>query len=309
MPVCTICAAKTGCNTSCNFCFSTYTNAILTISSMVKTTQQFPIATTIRWILLIAIALTDVFTVTNPSLSFIIFLLPITFAALHSGMLFGKKHTLVMFAIIIIVSFIAEYIGVHTGQLFGAYYYNPSAQVNGFLWGGVPPLVTFSYISMGYVCYIMARTILGTLGKMAGAALVGVPVLAAMLMTMWDMSFDPITSYVHHIYTWYEGGAYFGVPFRNFTGWFIESLVFFGLITLYLQLFAKPKDYLAKPGKLFLFEVVFLMAANAFGTIAHEFNHPSTVQQSMALIALFGMGIPIVIATIRILQAKQIQPK
>ena len=55
-----------------------------------------------------------------------------------------------IFGIIILVSFTAEYLGVHTGRVFGPYYYNPSAKVNGFLWAGVPPLVTFSYISMGY---------------------------------------------------------------------------------------------------------------------------------------------------------------
>jgi ATP-dependent Lon protease len=70
-----------------------------------------------------------------------------------------------MFATIILVSFAAEYIGVHTGKLFGLYYYNPSSTVNGFLWGGVPPLVTFSYISMGYVCYVIARIIFNAHGK------------------------------------------------------------------------------------------------------------------------------------------------
>jgi putative membrane protein len=258
----------------------------------------------IRWLLLILVAITGVYTVHNPALAFLIFLLPVTWALLHSLELFGKRHTLVVFGIIVVVSFIAEYIGVHTGKLFGPYYYNPSHDVNGFLWGGVPPLVTFSYISIGYSSYVVARIILGTPGKIKGAALIGVPVLAAMLTTMWDMSFDPIASYVHKIYTWYEGGAYFGVPFRNFTGWFLESMVFFGLATLYLQTAAKTRDFMKKPGRLFLGEAVFLMAANAFGTVSREFHDPTAVQQSMALIALFGMGIPIVIATFRLLEKR-----
>lgn len=260
--------------------------------------------TQIRWLILILIAITGVFVVHNPTLSFLVFLLPITWALLHSFALFGKRHTLVIFAIIMAVSFAAEYIGVHGGWLFGPYFYNPSHEVNGFLWGGVPPLVTFSYISMGYSAYLVARIILGTPGKMKGAALVGVPLLAAMLMTLWDMSFDPIASYVHKIYDWYEGGAYFGVPFRNFTGWFLESAVFFGLITVYLQAVAKVKDFMKKPGRLFLGEAVFLMAANAFGTISRQFHDPTAVQQSMALIALFGMGVPIVIAAFRLLEKR-----
>jgi len=120
-------------------------------------------------------------------------------------------------------------------------------------------------------------------------------------MTMWDMSFDPIASYVNKIYTWYEGGAYFGVPFRNFTGWFLESLIFFLIIGLYLNFFTKAKDYLAKPNRLFLAEVIFLVAANAFGTLSHEFNSPTMIQQSMAIVALFGLGMPVVIASFRLL--------
>ncbi len=258
----------------------------------------------IRWTILLTILVTSIWTVHNPALAFIIFLLPPIWALLHGFELFGKRHTLVVFAIIMTVSFVAEYFGVHTGKVFGPYFYNPDHAVNGFLWGGVPPLVTFSYISIGYSSYLVARIILGFPGKIKGAALIGIPILASMLTTMWDMSFDPIASYVHKIYTWYDGGAYFGVPFRNLTGWFMESLVFFGLATLYLQTVAKAKDFMKKPSALFLGEAVFLMAANALSTIVHEFSNPTPVQQSMALIALFGLGIPVVAASFRLLQKR-----
>jgi len=258
--------------------------------------------TKIRWAILIAIAISSIWVTHNPALSFIIFLLPPLWALLHSLELYGKKHTLVIFTIIILVSFTAEYIGVHTGKLFGLYFYNPDHAINGFLWGGVPPLVTLSYISIAYSSYLVARIILGFPGRIKGAAIIGIPVLASMLTTMWDMSFDPIASYVNKIYTWYAGGAYFGVPFRNFTGWFLESIVFFGLMTVYLQTVPRVKDFMKKPSSLFLAEAVFLMAANAFGTIVKEFNNPTAVQQSLALVALFGMGIPIVIASFRLIQ-------
>ena len=114
------------------------------------------------------------------------------------------------------------------------------------------------------------------------------------------LTFDPIASYVRKIYTWYAGGAYFGVPLRNFTGWFLESLVFFGLITIYLQVFAKSKDYLAKPSRPFMAEVIVLVAANALGTVSHGFYNPTMIQQAMAIVALFGLGIPIVIASFRL---------
>jgi len=271
---------------------------------MATSLQNLSASTWVRWALLALIAVTDIWAVTAPGLSFLVFLAPFIFVLLHSFKLFGRRHTLVMFGIIIAVSFVAEYLGVHTGRIFGLYYYNPSPAVNGFLWGGVPPLVTFSYISMGYTSYVLARIIFGQLGKLRGAAVAGVPIVAAMIMTMWDMSFDPIASYVRKIYTWYAGGAYFGVPFRNFTGWFLETLVFFVIIGLYLGAFAKAKDYLAKPSRLFLAEVIVLVAANAFGTVSHEFYHPTTLQQAMAVVALFGLGLPVVIASFRLLESK-----
>jgi hypothetical protein len=68
-----------------------------------------------------------------------------------------------------------------------------------------------------------------------------------------------------------------------------------------LNFFTKAKDYLAKPNRLFLAEVIFLVAANAFGTLSHEFNSPTMIQQSMAIVALFGLGMPVVIASFRLL--------
>ncbi|MEI6088621.1 MAG: hypothetical protein WCR66_13600, partial [Bacteroidota bacterium] len=48
-----------------------------------------------RWVLLLLIAITDIWAVKNPGFSFIIFLAPLIFVLLHSFKLFGKKHTFV----------------------------------------------------------------------------------------------------------------------------------------------------------------------------------------------------------------------
>jgi len=254
----------------------------------------------IRWVLLALIAITNIYIVTNPGVAFLVFLMPISFALLHGFSYFGKKHTLVMFAIIMVVSYTAEFIGVHTGKLFGPYYYNNDG-VNGFLVGGVPPLVTFSYVSMGYICYVLSRIILGQYAKLRGWMLLGVPILAAMCMTVWDMSFDPVVSYVQHLYIW-QGGPYFGVPWQNFTGWFITTFTFYIIISLYLNRFAQDKDIQKQPSRLFLAQVIVAMAVNALGIIIRLTNPEATqLQQAMAVVAMFGMGIPMVTATFRLL--------
>lgn len=275
---------------------------------MAKLVAKPSTMTIIRWAILLVIGITYAYKVANPLLGFIVFLLPVTFALLHSFAYFGKKHTLIMFGLIIAISYAAEYIGVHTGVLFGFYHYNTAGSINGFLVGGVPPLVTFSYVSMGYTCYVMARIILAQFGKLKGWALLGVPVIAAMFMTVWDMSFDPVASYVQQRYIWERGGAYFGVPFRNFTGWFITTVTFFIAISLYLNYGAKVKDILAKPGRLFLAEPVVLMALNALSIIAHETSSkPTILQQNMALVALFGLGTFVVITTFRLLDTRLVK--
>ena len=78
-------------------------------------------STYIRWIILFFIAATNIWALKNPGLSFIVFLAPLIFVLLHSFKLFGKKHTFMIFGIIILVSFTAEYLGVHTGRVFWPY--------------------------------------------------------------------------------------------------------------------------------------------------------------------------------------------
>lgn len=270
-------------------------------------TQNLDKSTLARWVILVIIAVTNIFIVKQPLLSLIIFFLPVTWAFLHGRSFFGLRNILIMFAIIMAVGYFGEFLGVHTGKVFGDYFYNANPNVNGFLISGVPPLVTLSYVSMGYTCYMMARIILGSYQKLRGWFLLGVPVLSALFMVMWDLSFDPTSSVVNHLWTWERGGAYFGEPFRNFTGWFLVTGTFFVLISLYLYFFAKAKDY-AKPTKKFLVEPVFLFTASAFAIIIREvLPDPTLIQQNMALIALFGMGTVAMVTLLRLATDKTVK--
>lgn len=261
-----------------------------------------------RWVILVIIAVTNIWIVRDPMLALIIFFLPVTWAFLHGRKYFGQRNMLIMLGIIFVVGFLGEWLGVHTGRVFGDYFYNSNPKVNGFLISGVPPLVTMSYASMGYTCYMLARIILGAYGKISGWLMAGVTVLAAMFMTVWDLSFDPTSSVVNHIWTWERGGAYFGEPFRNFTGWFLVTGTFFLLIGLYLHFFSKPRDY-ARPTKKLLVEPLFLFAASALSIIVKEvLPDPTVIQQNMALIALFGMGTIAVMAFFRLVTDKSVKP-
>jgi uncharacterized membrane protein len=44
--------------------------------------------------------------------------------------------------------------------------------------------------------------------------------LSALMMTAWDLPMDP-AMVEEGYWVWKEGGAFFGVPFQNFVGWFL----------------------------------------------------------------------------------------
>lgn len=256
----------------------------------------------IRWALIALILVTNLAPVTQPALSFLVFLLPITFAALHSAITFGARNTVVIFAIIMVVAFGSEFLGVHTGFPFGAYHYNADG-INGIIWGGVPPLVTFSYVSMAYTCYIMARIILGITGRTNGGMLVGLSAVSAMLMASWDLAFDPSMSTVKGLWIWEDGGAYFGVPIQNFVGWFLTTFVFFLVVTAFVNRFARERLAVGHP-RVFFAEVLVAFGANVIALIIHGFlPGASDITQAMGVVALFALGTPLLIAAVRLASA------
>lgn len=257
----------------------------------------------IRWALIAIILVTNLVAVTNPALAFLVFLLPITFALLHGIIYLGAVPTLVAFGIIMVVSFTSEFVGVHTGFPFGAYHYNADG-INGVLWGGVPPLVTFSYVSMAYTCYMLARVILGQLGRVSGGMIVGLAAVSAMFMAAWDLAFDPTMSTVRGLWTWDDGGAYFGVPLQNFVGWLLTTFVFFVIVTVVLNRVARERLEVQHP-PLFFAEVLAAFAANILALVVHGFvPGASAITQSMGVVALFALGTPLVIAALRLVSLR-----
>jgi putative membrane protein len=58
---------------------------------------------------------------------------------------------------------------------------------------------------------------------------------AACAMTQWDLVMDPVNSTVYGLWIWHHGGAFFGVPPKNFLGWFGEMFIAFLAVTLFLR--------------------------------------------------------------------------
>ncbi|MEZ4657404.1 MAG: carotenoid biosynthesis protein [Caldilineaceae bacterium] len=75
---------------------------------------------------------------------------------------------------------------------------------------------------MCYVSWHLANIVLDKFDQVTDKLQTwAVPVLAGLIMVMWDMSMDPARSTLGESWIWRDGGGYFGVPFANFMGWFL----------------------------------------------------------------------------------------
>jgi putative membrane protein len=90
-------------------------------------------------------------------------------------------------------------------------------------------LLGLAYIGMGYVSWVLACLIIGSKRHRV------LPLAAAAIMTMWDLSLDPTWSTVLHAWIWLDGGIFFGVPLTNFLGWLLTTSLIYALFARYLR--------------------------------------------------------------------------
>lgn len=248
----------------------------------------------IRLVVLLLYLFFQFFVDLPPLLNVAVFLLPAVFVLLHSLENFGRRDTFVLFATIFAVSFLFESVGTNTGLIYGAYYY-PEI-LNGPLVLGVPPLLPFVYVSLGYVGWWLARIMLGRLGRLNWSDVVPLAIVAAVLMVLWDLAIDPTQSTVLSRYVWTHGGAYFGVPFQNFMGWFACAFTFFLLVTSYFVRFGRKAGQVRAPRSVIAEPILLYTIAAAAAAMPLIRGEVTAISQSMTLIALFGMGLPILVS-------------
>jgi putative membrane protein len=120
-----------------------------------------------------------------------------------------------------------EYLGSSAGFLFGAYTYTDRLGPKAF--GQVPIIVPVAWFMMLYPAWCVAELLVTQYGirnthnEWRGVAYCVLRIaIAALAMTVWDLSLDPrMVSDGNWI--WPDGGAYFGVPLSNYAGWFVTA--------------------------------------------------------------------------------------
>lgn len=114
------------------------------------------------------------------------------------------------------IGFLSELSGVAFGVPYSSYGYT---DVLGPKLAGVPLVLTTAWLVL--LAYVQHRTISLKLPAFAR------PIIAALWMTAIDLVIDPLAAGPLGYWQWEGGGAYFGIPWMNFLGWFVTSLLIF----------------------------------------------------------------------------------
>ncbi|MEM1254815.1 MAG: gamma-carotene 1'-hydroxylase CruF [Cyanobacteria bacterium P01_H01_bin.21] len=143
----------------------------------------------------------------------------------------GPKALVTFLLAALSVSLSSELLGTSTGFPFGEYSY-----LNGLgykIAGLVPFTIPLSWFYLGISAYLLAR---GGLLKLGGSKFWHLPALAigALLLMSWDFVLDPAMSQTAMpFWYWHTPGAFFGMPYQNFAGWFLTGLVFMSLSAIF----------------------------------------------------------------------------
>ncbi|HEX2787385.1 MAG TPA: carotenoid biosynthesis protein [Ignavibacteria bacterium] len=240
--------------------------------------------------------------ITRDMFNFGSILLPFIFAIVHGKMRYGLKNMAVFAVISLIVGNFYENLSVETTFPFGNYYY--SDNLGPKIWN-VPIIIGFAYFSIGYLAWIMAQSLIGALAPVLKKTnIFFVPVVAAFLVASWDFSFDPDSSTINGDWVWREGGGYFGVPFSNFTGWYLCVYTFFQIFAWYIS--RQPEsDFKNMPAanKTYWYQAAIFYAIYAIDFILGKYTAPiynvtdpagktwstGDIHDTMAIISIFTM--------------------
>ncbi|WP_042202371.1 carotenoid biosynthesis protein [Paenibacillus camerounensis] len=108
-----------------------------------------------------------------------------------------------------------EWLGVHTGHLFGSYSYS---DILGPLVYGVPVTLGFAWIAVVGNAVLLSRDF----GQSGWRLLLLRAAQVGFWTVLLDLVLDPV-AHARGFWTWGDGGGFYGVPWSNFAGWLIAG--------------------------------------------------------------------------------------
>ena len=207
-------------------------------------------------------------------------------SALH---LLGTRATLRFVAVAVVFGWFAEQMGASRGWFFGSYVYT---DVLGPRIGDVPFIIPLMWFALTYIGYVMANLIVWRApvdGSPRILDAVLMSLLAAMLVTAYDLGADPYMVFV--LKAWImtkQDGAWFGETVQGFVGW---TVVGFSIVLVFRLLVRKvpPVPAAQVRRRDALVPVLIYAGLMAFQIVA---GFPVETRS----IAVFAMGIPLLCA-------------
>jgi putative membrane protein len=178
--------------------------------------------------------------------------------ALYAYRNLGVRNWLAFMLPAVFLSLSSELLGTSTGFPFGHYAY-----LNGLgykIAGLVPFTIPLSWFYLGFSAYILARGGLEAKGLPTWVTKLGAIALGAVLLTSWDFVLDPAMSQAPYpFWTFQDVGEFFGMPYRNVTGWIGTGALFMSVAALFWKPSAQPlrRSQLTVPLAIYLVNFAF----------------------------------------------------
>jgi putative membrane protein len=211
------------------------------------------------------------------------------FVMFHGIHRYGWQKMGVFLVITFIISWIFETISISTGFPFGNFYYT---ELLGAKAGIVPWGIMLAYFFTGYLAWTVGTIFLNESNDgIIKRNLVLLPIVAAAIMVLWNLSFDPVLSIIEGNWVWEGTGGFHGVPVVNFFGWFFTTYLSFQLFAVFLYAFKEKKEEV-RQNQWFWFLVPIMLFCQVIEYIIHPFFRTEymKIYNSAFWVAIFGIG-------------------
>ncbi|MDA0377883.1 MAG: carotenoid biosynthesis protein [Bacteroidetes bacterium] len=181
----------------------------------------------------------------------------VLFAILAYGRRWGWIPGLVA---VYILSLASELAGTTTGFPFGDYAYTDLLGAKWF--DHVPYLIPLSWFTMALPSFILVeRTLSERFPKVVRW------LIAAALLTSWDLVLDPAMSFLVPYWQWGQPGSFYGMPYINLAGWFVTGFVLSAALG---QLkIAEAVDHVSSRTLLVYYAIVYALPAGMLVAAGH----------------------------------------
>ncbi len=187
-------------------------------------------------------------------------LLGMSAVAVYAYRTLGVWHWLGFMIPALGISLTSELLGTSTGFPFGHYRYLTGLGYK--IAGLVPFTIPLSWFYLGFSAYLIARAGLNNKISQNWLKMLASIALGAIFLTAWDFVLDPAMSQTTlPFWVWDQPGAFFGMPYQNFAGWFGTGAVFMTVATLIWKVkpFNFPQHNLGLPLAIYVSNFAFAM--------------------------------------------------